>query len=83
MTQRELIQEFKTYPPEVKSVVLEELRQIYEEDSAYSNNGKQISVEEKLALVESLAGALKMENPPMTKEAEREFIYEYLKEKYK
>lgn len=43
MTQQQLIQEFKNYPREQKSVVIEQLLQIYQEEQ----NGKEISIEEK------------------------------------
>ena len=83
MTQQELIQEFKGYPRTVQSDILEELTQIYDENSDISKNGDQISVEEKNELVESLAGVFKMKDPPMTKEEVRDFIYEQLAEKHK
>ncbi|HLA95362.1 MAG TPA: hypothetical protein VK612_06555 [Pyrinomonadaceae bacterium] len=44
---------------------------------------RKLTVEERLAIVESLAGSIKMNKPPMTKEEEREFYYERLAEKYK
>lgn len=46
-------------------------------------NGDEFSIEERTALVESLAGSLKIESPPMTKEETREMYYEHLSEKYK
>jgi hypothetical protein len=42
----------------------------------------ELSVAEKLAMVESLGGALKMKNPPMSKTEERRIIDEYLLEKH-
>ncbi len=41
------------------------------------------SIEERLRLVKSLAGSLKMANPPMNSEDEREIIVEHLSEKHK
>jgi len=84
MTQNQLVQEFKTYPKPQKSAVIRQLLRIFEEDLEESEqDSKELSVEERIALVKSLAGSLKMESPPMTKEETREIYYEYLSEKYK
>lgn len=84
MTEQQLVQEFKSYPKAQKSVVIRQLLRIFEgelEDS--ESNAKELSIEERQAIVESLAGSLKTENPPMTKEETREMYYEHLSEKYK
>lgn len=84
MTQEQIVQEFKTYPTAQKSVIIRQLLRIFEEELEENPpNGDESSIEERLRLVKSLAGSLKMENPPMTREAEREIIFEHLSEKYK
>jgi hypothetical protein len=84
MTQQQLVQEFKTYPKAQKSVIIRQLLRIFEEDlEETTQNGDELSIEERKAIVKSLAGSLKMENPPMTRAEEREIIYEHLSEKYK
>ncbi len=85
MTQQQIVQEFKSYPKAQKSIVIRQLLRIFEEDleETPQHNGNKFSIEERTAIVESLAGSLKMENPPMTKEETREMYYEHLSEKYK
>ena len=84
MTQQQLVQEFKTYPKSQKSVVIRQLLLIFEDElKEETQNGNELSIEEKTAIVESLAGSLKMENPPMTKESVRDLIAEAKAEKYK
>ena len=85
MTQQQIVQEFKSYPKAQKLIVISELLRIFAEDleETPQQNGNKLSIEEKTAIVESLAGSLKMENPPMTKEETREMYYEHLSEKYK
>jgi hypothetical protein len=81
MTQQQMLQEFKTYPKAVKAVIIREMLQVFEKDLEEVER-EELSVEERLAIVESLAGSLKMENPPMTREEERKIIEDYLMEKY-
>ncbi len=85
MTQQQIVQEFKSYPKAQKSVVIRQLLLIFADDleELSQQNGSELSIEERKATVESLAGSLKMENPPMTKEETREMYYEHLSEKYK
>ncbi|MGI8467330.1 MAG: hypothetical protein ACR2N3_02650 [Pyrinomonadaceae bacterium] len=84
MTEQQLVQEFKSYPKAQKSVVIRQLLRIFENDLEDSQpNGEELSIEERKAMVESLAGGLETENPPMTKEETREMYYEHLAEKYK
>jgi hypothetical protein len=81
MTQQQMLQEFKTYPKAIKAVIIREMLQVFEKDLEEIEQNEH-SVEERLAIVESLAGSLKMENPPMTREEERKIIEDYLMEKY-
>lgn len=84
MTQQQILQEFKSYPKAQKSLVIRQLLRIFEEDlEAETQTGNELSTEEKIAIVESLAGGLKMENPPMTKQQVRDLITEAKAEKYK
>lgn len=83
MTPQEILQEFRSYPRNQKSFVIRQLLQIFEEDLEDSEKDKELSIDERIAIVESLAGSLKMKNPPMTKEETREMYYEYLSEKHK
>lgn len=81
LTQQEILKEIFTLPPSEQREIVEKI-----ENHIEQNNGKenqQLSVDEKMEIVQSLAGSLKMENPPMTKEEVRERIYEHLSEKYK
>ena len=84
MTQQQLVQEFKSYPKAKKSVVVSELLRILADDlEETSRNDDEFSIEERMAIAKSLAGSLKMENPPMTKEETREMYDEHLSEKHK
>jgi len=89
MTQEQMISTFKGYPKPLKSSVLRKLMKVFEDDltdemldQADAEN-RELTVEEKMAVVESLAGSIKMDNPPMTKEEVREIYYEHLAEKHK
>ena len=84
MTQQQFVQEFKTYPKAQKSVVISQLLRILADDlEETSRNNDELSIEERMAIAKSLAGSLKMENPPMTKEETREMYDEHLSEKHK
>ena len=81
LTQVEILNEIFTLPVSEQYEIVEKIK-----DSIGQTNGnvqRELSVEEKLAVVKSLGGSLKMKNPPMTREEEREIIYEHLSEKYK
>lgn len=81
LTQVEILNEIFTLPVSEQYEIVEKIK-----DSIGQTNGnvqRELSVEEKLAIVKSLGGSLKMKNPPMTREEEREIIYEHLSEKYK
>jgi CRISPR/Cas system-associated protein endoribonuclease Cas2 len=84
MTHQEIIKQIVNFPIYEQFEIIEEIQRNIKKHLPKTNgNSKQLSVEEKLAIVESLAGALKMENPPMNKEEERKIIEDYLSEKYK
>jgi hypothetical protein len=85
MTQQQFVQEFKSYPKAQKSIIISQLLRILADDleESPSQNGNELSIEERKAAVERLRGVAKMENPPMTKEEVREDYYGYLAEKYK
>ncbi len=81
LTQKEILNEIFTLPITEQCEIAETIK-----DNIKQNNGNtknELSVEKRLGLVKSLAGSLKIENPPMTKEKEREIIYEHLSKKYK
>ncbi len=84
--QVELIEKIIHLPIAERVEIIERVSRSVRED--LQENGKkqgdgEISVEERIAIVEDLAGCFKMENPPMTKQEEREIYYEHLSEKYK
>jgi len=84
MTQQQIIQEFSRYPRATKSVVIRKLLEIFEQDfESSSDEKKELSIEERVAIAKSLSGSLKMKNPPMTKEETREMYYWHLAEKHK
>ena len=82
MTQQQILNEAVALSFEEQTELIEKisrnLRKVMTENS-HSNGEKQsLSVAEKTQLVESLAGSLKSENPPLSKEEDREFYYENL-----
>ncbi len=83
--QIELIEQIIHLPIAERVEIIERVSRSVRED--LKENDKQqddeLSVEERITIVEDLAGCFKMENPPMTKEEEREMYYEHLSEKYK
>ncbi len=86
MTQQEIIKQIVAFPIFEQFEIIEKIQQNIKQNLQKKNGStdkKELSVEEKLAIVESLGGALKMENPPMTKSEERKIIEGYLSEKYK
>lgn len=81
LTQKEILNEVFTLPVSEQREIAEKI-----EDNIKQNNGKatdKVSIDERKAAYLRLRGALKMENPPMTKEEVREDYYNYLAEKYK
>ncbi len=84
--QIELIEQIIHLPIAERIEIIEKVSRSVREDLQKNGNTqdeKELSIEERMAIVEDLAGCLKMENPPMTKEETREMYYEHLSEKYK
>ncbi len=75
MTQQQLVQEFKTYPKAKKSIVISQLLRIFADDleEATQQNGGELSIEERTAIVESLYGiaAVEGKTPPADEEIKR------------
>lgn len=81
LTQQEILKEVFTLPPSEQREIVRKI-----ENNIEKTNGKEIektAVDKKKAAYLRLRGALKVKNPPMTKEEVREVIYEHLSEKYK
>jgi len=84
MTQQQLVQEFKRYPKAQKSVVIRQLLQIFEEELDETAKSDELSIEERIAIVESLSGIAAVEGKtPPTDEQVKEDYTNYLLEKYK
>jgi hypothetical protein len=84
LTQQEIIREILAFPIDEQFEIVEKIQHNIKKNFRPQNSvKKELTVEEKRAIVESLAGSLKMENPPMTKAEERRLIEDYLAEKYK
>ncbi len=87
MTQQEIFREVVSLPFREQAELIEKISRNLKQGIAENGNqkieDKELSIAERIAIVESLAGSLKMENPPMTKEEDCEVIYQYLSEKYK
>lgn len=85
MTTQQIVQEFKSYSKAKKSVVIRQLLQIFEQDLEESTQkGKELSIEERMAIVESLSGIAAVEDKtPPTDEEIKESYTNYLAEKYK
>jgi hypothetical protein len=86
MTQQQIVQEFKTFPKAQKSLVIRQLLRIFEEDleETEKQNGGELSIEERKAIVESLYGiaAVEGKTPPTDEEIKEDYA-NYLSEKYK
>ena len=80
--QVELIEQIIHLPIAERVEIIERISRSVREDLR-ENVVKDVAMEERRAAYLRLRGALKMKNPPMTKEEEREYIYDYLSEKYK
>lgn len=81
LTQQEILKEVFTLPPSEQREIAKKI-----ENNIEQKNGNEVekpSIDEKKAAYLRLRGALKMKNPPMTKDEVREVIYEHLSEKYK
>lgn len=84
MTQQQIVKEFKGYPKAQKSVIIRKLLQIFEEDLEESTKSDELSIEERIAIVESLSGIAAVEGKtPPTDEQVKEDYTNYLLEKYK
>ncbi|MCU0239117.1 MAG: hypothetical protein MUC29_06720 [Pyrinomonadaceae bacterium] len=84
LTQQEIIREILAFPIDEQFEIVEKIQHnIKKNFRPQISDKKELTVEEKRAIVESLAGSLKMENPPMTKAEERKIVEDYLAEKYK
>lgn len=83
MTQQEIIKEIKSFPILEQFKIVEEIQNNIKQSLTAETDKKKLSVNKKLAIVEELGGALKMKNPPMTKEQERLIIEAHLAEKLK
>lgn len=87
MTQQEIYREAAALPFDEQKELVEKLSRNLQRETGENGNKKaeekELSIEEKMAIVERLAGSLKMENPPMTKEEVRDLITEAKAEKYK
>ena len=85
MTQQQLVQEFKTYPKAQKSVIISQLLRILADDlEETTQNGNELSIEERKAIVDSLRGiaAVEGKTPPTDEEIKEDYT-NYLAEKYK
>ncbi len=75
MTQQQFVQKFKTYPKAQKSIVISQLLRIFADDleETSQQNGSELSIEERTAIVESLYGiaAVEGKTPPTDKEIKR------------
>lgn len=86
MTQQQFVQEFKSYPKVQKSVVISQLLRILADDleEIPQQNGNELSIEERKAIVDSLRGiaAVEGKTPPTDEEIKEDYA-NYLVEKYK
>ncbi len=80
--QVELIEQIIHLPIAERVEIIEKISRSVREDLRDNNEDKSLLDERKAAYLR-LRGALKMNNPPMTKEEVREDYYNYLAEKYK
>lgn len=91
LTQKEILNEIFTLPiTKQREIAVKIQNNINEKFQNKANDlndiesDRELSVEERIAVTKSLAGCLKPEGKyiPMTKEEDREFVEEYLLEKY-
>jgi hypothetical protein len=92
MTPQEVIEQIKNFPVSDKIALINQISQSLLTDfigeknsqSEIAERNRELSVEERIAIVESLYGSLRAEGQdvPMTREEEREIISEHLSEKY-
>ncbi len=85
MTQQQIVQEFKTYPKAQKSVIIRQLLRIFEEElEENTQNGNELSIAERTAIVDNLRGiaAVEGKTPPTDEKVKEDYI-NYISEKYK
>lgn len=85
MTQQQILREFRSYPKAKKSAVIRQLLRIFEEDlEEDAQNGSELSIEERKAIVDNLRGiaAVEGKTPPTDEEIKEDYT-NYLMEKYK
>jgi hypothetical protein len=92
MTQQEIIEQIKHFPISERVKIIEQISQSLLTDLESEENGsaelndekKELTTDDKIAIVENLYGSLHAEGKfiPMTKEEVREMRLEYLMEKY-
>ncbi|GEM_PF-4788855 len=77
MTEQQIIREFSQFPRPVKSAVLRRLLQLFENDlnDKAASSKMALTKEERMTIVKSLSGSIKMDDPPMTKKEVREEYY--------
>lgn len=82
MTPQEIVKEFRNYSTAQQAALISQLSRVMQEELESANGSKQSRQSEKASAVERLQGALKMDNPPLTKEEVKDVITDYLMEKY-
>lgn len=83
MTHQEIIKQIIAFPVSEQFEIIEEVQRNIKEKLQRENKKNKLSTKEKLAIVQSLAGSLKMKNPPANKDEEKRFVEDYLAEKHK
>lgn len=91
MTPQEVIQEIKHFSVDEKNFLIEriteslrETTQTENENLQFEDEKRELTINDKVAIVHNLYGSLRAENEfiPMSKDEERELRFEYLMEKY-
>ena len=72
MTQQQFVQEFRSYPKAQKSIVISQLLRIFADDleEAPPQNGNELSIEERKAIVDSLHGIAAVEGKTLPTDEE-------------
>lgn len=83
MTHQEIIKQIIAFPVSEQFEIIEEIQRNIKENFQLQSKKSNLSNEEKLAIVESLGGSLKMTNPPMDRDEEKSFVEDYLTEKHR
>ena len=84
MTPQEVIQEIKHFSVDEKAFLIERIKSDLREDLERSDEKRELTTDDKIAIIEDLYGSLYAEGVsiPMTKEEVRDMRVEYLMEKY-